>query len=339
MEATLFINEGGLGNFRFDQAGGEIQAQNGILTFNDLAIRKDNHKISFKGSIPLAIEKGGLVNVAPVDVTADIREKSLDILGLVVPFIEKSTGSLRGGLKISGQYPDLKIRGGTRIKDGSIKLSFLDNEITGLNVGIRFNGKKLSVRSFKGTMGDGNFNVEGYAFIDSKKFRIEDMKFNLVGENLTVMMPGLIKGKVETRVTLSGSQDRMVIGRLPGEKENNFLQVKNATMTMPGGQLNDISQLIPKKTQRKKRKDKKEKINDENETAADQFKFPMPIINQFILTLGDDVWLDYKGLFIQSKGSLMVARRPSQSLRVFGELAFSKGTLSLPFFLQHIQGK
>ncbi len=322
IEATVFVNDGKYGQFEFDQAGGEIQAQEGVFTFNDLAVRKGKHRIGFAGVIPVAISEGRLENTAPMKITADIRENSLDIFGLIIPFIEKTTGTIRGNLEVSGQYPDLEMEGSARIRNGSVKLSMLNNEITGLKADVEFNGKKLLLETFEGIMGEGKFNVDGYASIDSSKFHVDDMRFGLTGNNLTVQMPGLIRGNVATRVTLSGSQDQMVVGRLPDEEEDNFLRISNATFTMPEGQLKDLSQIIPGRN-------KEEKSDLQQE---DEFSFPMPVVNPFTLTLGNDVWLDHKGLFIQSGGSLLLVRRPTESLRIFGELAFQKGTLQIPFF-------
>lgn len=337
MDAEVSLQKGRLGSFSFDEVGGKMKARKGVLTFDDLSVKKGNYKIAFEGEIPLSLRDARLQSTGPARVRASISENSLDVLGLFLPYIEKTTGKITGSLDLTGIFPDLKIDGSARVRDGSVKLSIMENTISGLDGEVFFNGKDLKLKTLKGKMGEGDFVAEGDARLDSGKVRVEDMNFSLKGNNLSVMIPGLVKGLVSTKVTLTGSQDAMVIGNpAPGEGED-YLTVSRATVQLPEGQMNSIAHLLPKpKKPEEKEKEKKDKKGspapapkpEEEETLT----LPMPVVKNFILTMGEDVWLHYKSLTIQSRGSLMIVRQPSQSLRLFGELDFMKGTMQLPFF-------
>ncbi|MFP4498789.1 MAG: translocation/assembly module TamB domain-containing protein, partial [Vulcanimicrobiota bacterium] len=320
METTVFLREGSFGPVQFDEFGGGVNARNGLVSLEDFALRKDKEKVDIKGEIPLAFTEGRLINSGPMEISADIREKDLNILQVFVPYIQNTSGSLNGNLSVTGIYPDLQIQGKTRIRNGNIKLTLLDNQIENFETNIDFNGKRLVVDKFSGNMGNGIFNLNGFARLDQETFSIEDMKFVFLGKNLTVLMPGLIRGRVDTKVTLTGAQDNMIIGKTKRQEGNDYLRVYNATLSMPKGELKNLSQLVPAD----------EGQEGEQKTEAG-LEIPIPRITNFIMTLGEDVWVDYQDLFIKASGSLKLVRLPNQSVRIFGELGFSKGTLKIPF--------
>lgn len=333
LNANLKLENGRMGNLKFDRAGGTITAKEGLVSFDNLAITKGKHQISFKGSVPLAFRKDKLVNTGPVDVTAQIREKSLDILGIFIPYLEKSSGRFQGELKVTGTYPNLEIKGQAEIKNGTVKMSVMENSVENLNSKVKFEGKNLKVDKLTGKLGNGKFSLVGFAHLDENSWEIDKMKFVLLGKNLLLKIPDLINGLVDTKVTLTGNLKQMVIGNTQFNEGEDYLRIYNATVSLPEGQIKDISQVF---TGRQKDKNKKSDIyrDQAREQDDDSPAIPLPITTAtrpFYIYLSDDVWLDFKGLFIRSEGGLKIYRLPERSVQLRGEVAFSRGTLNLPF--------
>lgn len=349
MVSNTVVRDGKLESVDFDEVGGHLIADKGVISFDDLAIRKNNQKLSFSGKIPIEISDSGLQFPEPMDIRAKVKDKNLDVLSLFIPYIQENSGSINTNLELTGKYPNLEIKGEGHIRNGKIKLSLMDSPVEDLQIDVKFEGKQLTVPRFKGKLGDGVFNLNGYARLDEKGLEISSMKFLLLGNNLLVLMPGLVKGLVDTKVTLTGNQKYPVIGKTHPLEGPDYLTLKNATFTMPGGQLKSFASIIPKPAKKVKEMSKEEK-KAEKEKTADQIAkeieegqegkgspFGFPLIYNFKFAFGDNVWLDYKGLYIKSNGNLEIYREKEQNIRIFGELDFSQGTFQMPFMTTAFQ--
>lgn len=335
------LTDGKIGALEFDSLGGFFSFSKGVLSLDDISINKKDHKINFTGTIPLEIKDGDIINPEDVKVNITINENNLDILGIVIPYMEQTAGAIRGSLELSGIYPQLKLNGRTEIRNGLIQLSIMDNPIEEISANILFNEDKMNLKTLQGSMGHGRFNLEGNARFDQKELMFKDLSFLLKGQDLLVMIPKFIRGRVNTQVTLMGDQDNLIIGDvrnyarskdIPDTQrvQGDFLDVRNATLSLPEGELTRFSHLVPKTDDEMDQEKKDTSISEPvDENSEDDFYLPQ--IKDFVLTLSDDVWLDYKGLYIKSQGSIKVVKEKLQSVRLFGELDFSRGTFQLPF--------
>jgi len=342
--SNTYIKDGKLMGLDFDRVGGHFSADKGVISFKDLEFRKDKEAITFEGKIPLAIRNGKIENTDDLRISTEIRRNNLDIFSLFVPYIQDTAGSLSGGLSITGKYPDINIEGKTDIRRGMLKLSFMDNPVQDINAQIDFKGKRFSAKALSGKMGQGSFTATGFALLDDDKFRVESLNFILYGKNLLVLIPQLVKGKIDTKITLKGTQDEPVIGNaIPKD----YLRLKNATLTLPEGQLKNLSQILPEDSAKKKNgknkldknkfdknrgdeTDRKEEKPEADKKDSKALNIPVPEVRDFQLVLAEDVWLDYKGLFIKTMGTLGITRKAKHGLSLVGKLDFSNGTLSIP---------
>ncbi|MCD4782967.1 MAG: translocation/assembly module TamB domain-containing protein [Candidatus Eremiobacteraeota bacterium] len=339
MVSSTYIHKGKLMGLDFDKLGGHFTADKGVISFNDLEFRKDKEAITFKGKIPLAIRNGTIENTGELKIATDIRKNNLDVFKLFIPYIQETSGSLTGGLSITGKYPDISIEGKTDIRKGMLKFSFMQNPIQDIFAIIDFKGKRFSVKALSGKMGQGSFTATGFALLSDEKFRVECLNFIFYGKNLLVLIPELVSGKIDTKITLKGSQDDPVIGNATPK---DYLRLKNATLTLPEGQLNNLSEILPedsgkeKSGKNKTNEDRGKDIgkNEEKETAPEEksgiINLLFPEIRDFQLVLGEDVWFDYKGLFVKTAGTLGITRKLGHGLSLDGKLEFVNGTLNIP---------
>ncbi len=349
MVSNTVIKSGKLQGVDFDEVGGHLIADKGVISFDDLAFRKNDQKLAFSGKIPIAFNDSGLTFPEDMNVQARIKDKNLNVLNLFIPHIQENSGSINTNIELTGKYPDLELKGDGHIKNGKIKLSMMDNSVEDLQIDVKFEGKQLTVPKFKGKMGNGVFNLNGYARLNEESLEITSMKFILLGNNLLILMPGLVKGLVDTKVTLTGDQKYPVIGRTHPLEGPDYLTLKNATFTMPGGQLKSFASIFPRPikkvhelTKEKKENEDGKKAQETEKTAEDNQEetgtsIGFPLIYNFKFAFGDNVWLDYKGLYIKSNGNLEVYREKDQNIRIFGELDFSQGTFQMPFMTTAFQ--
>jgi hypothetical protein len=315
MRLNVNILDGSIGFITFDRLGGLILATAGVVTLQDFALVKDDAVIAIEGTIPLEIVDGRLVNVAPMEIAAFVQEQSLEILGLFIPSIRSATGTISAVLRLSGLYPDLDLQGSIQARNGVINLDFMQNPITNLHADIEFNGKEFIIQTLRGNLGEGLFNLTGFATLDQQSFAIESMRFVLLGANLLVIIPDLITGRLDTKVTLTGSSQQPFVGVVRTEEERDFLTINNATLTFPTGQIQSFGEMI----------------RGEN---GEPTGIRLPEVRNFMFTLGQNVWFDFQGFFAQTTGTLLIHRETNQSLRFFGELHVERGSLRLPFLLR-----
>ena len=334
MVSNTSIKSGKLGNLNFDEISGHFTAEKGIISFDDLAIQKNKQKITFKGKVPVSLKDASLEFPEDMEIETRIKEKNLDVLTIFLPYIKETSGSINANLSITGKYPNVKIQGDGHIKNGKIQTTLMENPIENLKVDTTFHGKQLTVPKFTGKMGNGIFNLTGFARWDKKKLQISEMRFILLGKDLLVLMPGLVKGLVDTKITLTGSQQSPMIGKTQYLEGYDYLTLKNANLTMPDGQLKSFSQILPKPEKNKDKKGKSAKKDSKNEKTEKEeqpsIAIGFPLIYNFKFSMGKDVWFDYKGLYIKSSGDLEIFRKKDQNIRIFGELDFSKGSFQLP---------
>ncbi|MCE1245830.1 MAG: translocation/assembly module TamB domain-containing protein [Firmicutes bacterium] len=345
------LTNGSFGIVEFDEAGGNFKSDNGVILFDDMRIRKDKHAISFAGRIPIEINNGQITYPEDMEISTNIDDNSLDTLSLVVPGLADTDGSFKGNLKLTGKYPSFSLTGKTEIKGGRMKLSYMDNYIENINARINFLGKDIDVSSIKGKLGDGDFDVAGKAHISDTETTLDSINMHLNGSNLAVLIPGLIKGKVDASLSVTGSLMRPIIGGSTRKMEN-YIGISNATISLPDEKFKQLASLQPAVPKKKEStttdfllhgidwwdydkgknaataKSEQPLISPVKQEKQESF---MPEIRNLVVRIGTDVWLDFKGLFIKSDGNVHISFHPSNGSDIDGKISFSRGTLQFPF--------
>jgi hypothetical protein len=342
------ITNGSFGIVEFDEAGGNFKSDNGVILFNDIKIKKGKQSISFAGKIPLEIKDGKFINPEDMEISTSINDNNLDTLSLFVPGVTETEGSFKGNLELKGKFPNFQLNGKTEIKDGRIKLSYMDNYFESINAKVNFAGKDISISPVKGKLGDGEFNIDGNAHIAENDLTLDRIAADLKGENLTILIPGLIKGRVDAVLSLSGSLNNPILGTVSKDNEN-YVAINNATLSLPDEKIQQLASFQP--AQRKKETEKtpfllhgvdwweydKKLLSSNMEEKKPETKTKqteeqiLPEIRDLIVKVGSDVWLDLKGLFIKADGNINISFHPLDGSDIEGRLSFSRGSVQFPF--------
>jgi hypothetical protein len=224
----------------------------------------------------------------------------------------------------------------------------MDNYFESINAKVNFAGKDISISPVKGKLGDGEFNIDGNAHIAENDLTLDRIAADLKGENLTILIPGLIKGRVDAVLSLSGSLNNPILGTVSKDNEN-YVAINNATLSLPDEKIQQLASFQP--AQRKKETEKtpfllhgvdwweydKKLLSSNMEEKKPETKTKqteeqiLPEIRDLIVKVGSDVWLDLKGLFIKADGNINISFHPLDGSDIEGRLSFSRGSVQFPF--------
>lgn len=185
---SLDISGGGVANATFDSLYGLFILDQGRINVNQLMLSKGPYKASAYGTIPLgALSREGRAQATgadQMDLKVRLEQANLSILPLLTKEVSWAAGETKGEVTIGGTLAQPLINGSVLVKDGTIKLASLNDPLQKVGVDIQFEGDKINVKSFDGSMGTGGYRLAGTASL--KGLSLSDYNFLLVLDKLGV---------------------------------------------------------------------------------------------------------------------------------------------------------
>ncbi len=213
---SLEIGGGGVANATFDSLYGLFVLDKGSINVNQLLISKGPYRASAYGTIPLAAlnpegrQRGTIAD--QMDLKVRLEQADLSILPLLTKEVAWASGPTHGELTVGGTLAQPLLYGGIAIKDGTVKLKQLADPLQKVGVDIKFEGDKINIITFDGSMGDGSYRLTGTAAM--KGLSLADYRLLLVLNKLGVNHK-YFKGPLEGTLTLDASGGKPVLaGRL-----------------------------------------------------------------------------------------------------------------------------
>lgn len=303
--SEIKVKKGFIGGFDFDGLQGQIEATKGVVSLKDCYIIERGSKVSIRGTVPLMIQDKKLVNTAPMELKADLKEEDLDILSLMIPIEGKTSGSLKGKLDVFGIYPDLMVDGKVMIKDGEFQPAFLKKPVTGFAAMVRCANEKLEIKNMEGKLGQGTFSIGGEIDLSNFTFAYGDL--TIKGKDLAIAGKKYFNGLADIDATLKREGNSQVL--------LGSVRTRNSTIHIPTEDL----------------------MRDPEESAIfiKKLKDSVPpqlrsILVEVGLTLDDDTWLTFLTSSFLTRGSLSLKGRIPE-LALVGEVDLFRGTLNVPF--------
>ncbi|MBP2645305.1 MAG: hypothetical protein H6Q75_745 [Firmicutes bacterium] len=205
--ASLAISQGGLENATFDSLYGMFILEDGCIHVDQLMFTKGPNKASVYGTIPLAaLNKTGwsqATSADQMDLVVHLDQADLSILPLLTKDVDWAAGKTAGEIRVGGNLTKPLLYGSIVIEKGSVKLSSLADIIQNVGVDIRFEGDTISIKSFSGQMGEGNFRLTGTAALNG--LQLDKYNLALMLDKLTVNHK-YFKGPVSGALSLVGSE-------------------------------------------------------------------------------------------------------------------------------------
>lgn len=185
---SLDISGGGVANATFDSLYGLFILDQGRINVNQLMLSKGPYKASAYGTIPLgALSREGRAQATKadqMDLKVKLEQANLSILPMLTKEVSWASGETKGEVTIGGTLDQPLINGGILVRDGTVKLASLKDPIQKVGVDIQFEGDKINVKSFDGSMGAGSYRLAGTAGLNG--LALADYNFLLVLDKLDV---------------------------------------------------------------------------------------------------------------------------------------------------------
>ena len=170
-EADLKITakNGGARGASFDELTGEAQLRHAVIHLNNLVVTKYIDGIAYTasahGSIPLralTAERSELVTAYDeIDLTVALDNADLSLLPVFSEHVEWALGRTEGSLKLHGTIAEPRLNGTLRVTGGAVKIKWLENPFTDMELRIDALGDSVVVRSCTGRMGAGTYMLTG----------------------------------------------------------------------------------------------------------------------------------------------------------------------------------
>jgi translocation and assembly module TamB len=213
---SLEINGGGVANATFDSLYGLFVLDKGSINVNQLLVNKGPYRASAYGTVPLAAlnregrERGTIAD--QMDLKVRLEQADLSILPLLTKEVAWAAGPTNGELTVGGTLAQPLLYGSIVIKDGTVKLKQLADPVQKVGVDIQFEGDKINIKTFDGSMGGGSYRLTGTAAL--KGLALADYRLLLVLDKLGVNHK-YFKGPLDGTLTLDASGGKPVLaGRM-----------------------------------------------------------------------------------------------------------------------------
>lgn len=210
---SLEINGGGVANATFDALYGLFILDKGSIHVNQLMFTKGPYRASAYGTIPLAAlnpQGRAQATVADqMDLKVRLEQANLSIMPLLSKEVAWAAGETKGEVTIGGTLAQPLLYGSIVVKDGAVKLKSLADPIQKVGVDIQFEGDKINIITFDGSMGTGTYRLTGSAAI--RGLSLADYRLLLVLDKLGVNHK-YFKGPLEGTLTLNSSDGKPVLG-------------------------------------------------------------------------------------------------------------------------------
>ncbi|HWQ61336.1 MAG TPA: translocation/assembly module TamB domain-containing protein, partial [Negativicutes bacterium] len=209
---SLEINGGGVANATFDAMYGLFILDKGSINVNQLMLTKGPYRASAYGTIPLAAlnregrERGTIAD--QMDLKVRLEQADLSILPLLTGGVAWAAGETKGEVTISGTLAQPLLYGSVVVQGGSVKLKVLAEPIQKVGVDIQFEGDKINIKTFDGSMGGGAYRLTGTAAL--KGLSLADYRILLVLDKLGVNHK-YFKGPLQGTLALNSSGGKPVL--------------------------------------------------------------------------------------------------------------------------------
>ncbi len=209
---SLEVNGGGVANATFDAMYGLFILDKGSINVNQLMFTKGQYRASAYGTVPLAaLNREGRARgtiADQMDLKVRLEQADLSILPLLTGEVAWAAGETKGEVTIGGTLAQPLLHGSVVVQDGTVKLKALAEPIKKVGVDIQFEGDKINIKTFDGSMGGGGYRLTGTAALQG--LALTDYRLLLVLDKLGVNHK-YYKGPLEGTINLNSSGGKPVL--------------------------------------------------------------------------------------------------------------------------------
>jgi len=151
VELSGAVESGSFNGVGIDEGFALATMQDQVIQIQRIQGAKSGYKLSAYGKIPLAaIFTSGYIpanDSKSMDVTIDFNEANMAVIPLVTTSVKEATGPLKGTVHITGTIDQPEAYGTVSVRNGTIKLASVENQITGIDGDLIFSGQQGDFQS------------------------------------------------------------------------------------------------------------------------------------------------------------------------------------------------
>ena len=151
VELSSAIESGSFNGVGIDEGFALATMQDQVIQIQRIQGAKSGYKLSAYGKIPLAaIFTSGYIpanDSKSMDVTIDFNEADMAVIPLVITSVKEATGPLKGAVHITGTIDQPEAYGTVSVRNGTMKLASVENQITGIDGDLIFSGQQGDFQS------------------------------------------------------------------------------------------------------------------------------------------------------------------------------------------------
>ena len=151
VELSGSVESGSFNGIGIDEGFILATMQDQVIQIQRIQGAKSGYKLSIYGKVPLAaIYTSGYIpanDSKSMDVTIDFNEADMAVIPLVTTSVKNATGPLKGAIRLTGTIDQPEAYGTVSVRNGTMKLASVENEITGIDGDLIFSGQQGDFQS------------------------------------------------------------------------------------------------------------------------------------------------------------------------------------------------
>lgn len=151
VELSGAVESGSFNGVGIDEGFVLATMQDQVIQIQRIQGAKSGYKLSVYGKIPLAaIFTSGYIpanDSKSMDVTIDFNEADMAVIPLLTTSVKEVTGPLKGTVHITGTIDQPEAYGTVSVRNGTMKLASVENQITGIDGDLIFSGQQGDFQS------------------------------------------------------------------------------------------------------------------------------------------------------------------------------------------------
>ena len=151
VELSGAVESGSFNGVGIDEGFVLATMQDQVIQIQRIQSAKSGYKLSVYGKIPLAaIFTSGYIpanDSKSMDVTIDFNEADMAVIPLLTTSVKEATGPLKGTVHITGTIDQPEAYGTVSVRNGTMKLASVENQITGIDGDLIFSGQQGDFQS------------------------------------------------------------------------------------------------------------------------------------------------------------------------------------------------
>lgn len=232
VNASAEILDMGIGGGKIDSISGLFSMRNHVINIEQVVAKRhvnnNDYRVTMTGTVPLGSISDDASYAGPgFDISVDLDNAQLTSFPVMAKYVDWFVGGADGHLRLTGTKLRPAVNGRIDLIDSAIKPKGVTIPITEMNAVLSFTGNTVSIDNCSGRMGDGGYDIKGFAHWTGNI--IDDYELSFDADSLE-LYSDFYKGPLNLHFTITDIlvPNRGVLPKLTGN-----MLIENAIISIP----------------------------------------------------------------------------------------------------------